>query len=244
LKREAPVLHRDLALALALCAAPAAAQEFDVDVELVFATDGSGSIDDEELRLQREGYAKALADPRVQQAIRGGITGRIAVAFVEWGGADSQHVIVDWTVIDGPASAAAFGAALAAAPRRAFGWNSISNAIDLSQRLIEGNAHQGLRKVIDVSADAGQRGGRPLPEVRAEALAAGITINGLAVLSRSGRPGWAGGTLEDFFRDQVIGGPGAFVITADADARFTEAVVRKLILEIAERPGAMTMPPG
>lgn len=239
------MLHRGLALALALCAVPAAAQEFDVDVELVFATDGSGSIDDEELRLQREGYAKALADPRVQQAIRGGITGRIAVAFVEWGGAESQHVIVDWTVIDGPGSAAAFGTALASAPRRAVGWNSISNAIDLSKRMIEGNGHLGLRKVIDVSADAGQRGGRPLPEVRAEALAAGITINGLAVLSRSGRPGWAGGSLEDFFRDQVIGGPGAFVITADADARFTEAVVRKLILEIAERPAdTVPMPPG
>ncbi|MGK9234110.1 DUF1194 domain-containing protein [Inquilinus limosus] len=242
--REAPVLHRGLALTLALCAAPATAQDFDVDVELVFATDGSGSIDDEELRLQREGYARALADPRVQQAIRGGATGRIAVAFVEWGGADSQHVIVDWTVIDGPDSAAAFGQALLAAPRRAVGWNSISNALDLSKRLIEGNSHQGLRKVIDVSADAGQRGGRPLPEVRAEALAAGITINGLAVLSRGGRPGW-GGALEDFFRDQVIGGPGAFVITADADARFTEAVVRKLILEIAERPPeTAAMPPG
>jgi len=113
------VLHRGLVLAFALCAAPAAAQEFDVDVELVFATDGSGSIDDEELRLQREGYAKALADPRVQQVIRGGVTGRIAVAFVEWGGAESQHVIVDWTVIDGPAAAAGFATVLATAPRRA-----------------------------------------------------------------------------------------------------------------------------
>ncbi len=225
-------------LTVALGPAAASAAE-EVDLELVLAADGSGSIDDEELRLQREGYARAVAHPRVQAAIKSGFLGKIAIAFVEWGSAESQHTIVDWMVVDGPDSAAAFGEKLMAAPRAAFGYNSISNAIAYSQNLIATNDYVGLRRIIDVSADAGNIGGIPLSVARTNALAAGITINGLAI-SRPGstRP-FRGISLEAHFATEVVGGPGAFVVTVDETISFADAVIKKLVLEIAgkqERP--------
>lgn len=214
---------------------PAMAVE-EVDLELVLAADGSGSIDDEELRLQREGYARAVAHPRVLSAIRSGFLGKIAIAYVEWGGPESQHTIVDWTIVDGPESAAAFGAQLVAAPRAAVSYNSISNALVYSQNLIETNEYAGLRRIIDVSADAGNIGGVPLSVAREQALASGITINGLAI-SRPGstRP-FRGISLEDHFERDVIGGPGAFVVTVDETISFADAVIKKLVLEIASTP--------
>lgn len=214
---------------------PAFAAE-EVDLELVLAADGSGSIDDEELRLQREGYAHALRHKRVLSAIGSGFLGKIAIAYVEWGGPDSQHTIVDWTLIDGPESAAAFGAKLVAAPRAAVSYNSISNAIVYSQNLIETNDYAGLRRIIDVSADAGNVGGVPLSFAREQALGAGITINGLAI-SRPGssRP-FRGVALETHFERDVVGGPGAFVVTVDETLSFADAVIKKLVLEIAGKP--------
>ncbi|HEX9703113.1 MAG TPA: DUF1194 domain-containing protein, partial [Rhodospirillales bacterium] len=146
---------------------PAAALE-PVDLELVFAADGSGSIDDEELALQRQGYAAAITHPRVLNAIRGGYRQAIAVAYVEWGGPDSQHTIVDWTKITDAASAQGFAARLIAEPRRAESYNSISAAIDYSANLTRTNAYEGARKIIDVSGDGPQIGGRPLAAARAE----------------------------------------------------------------------------
>ena len=231
-------------MSLIAIAAAGMAQAQPVDLELVLAADGSGSIDDEEMRLQREGYAAAITDPTVLSIISDGFLGRIAVAYVEWGAADSQHTIVDWTVIDGRDNAEAFAEALVSRPRRARGHNSISGAIDYAAALIRGNALEGTRRIIDVSGDAGQRGGRPLAVSRAEALEQGITINALAILSRGGRgrAGLTGGrSLEQHYRDDLIGGPGAFVVTADADRSFAEAVRQKLVLEIA---APRTVPPG
>lgn len=221
-----------LTIAIAMAPVSAMAAE-EVDLELVLAADGSGSIDDEELRLQREGYARAVAHPRVQSAIKSGFLGKIAVAYVEWGAPESQHTIVDWTIIEDPESAAAFGEKLVAAPRAAFGYNSISNAIVYSQNLIETNDYAGLRRIIDVSADAGNIGGMPLSVTRAQALSAGITINGLAI-SRPGstRP-FRGISLEVHFATEVVGGPGAFVVTVDETISFADAVIKKLVLEIA-----------
>jgi len=228
---------RAFIVAIALfIAGPAAAQQA-VDLELLLAADGSGSIDDAELAFQRDGYARAITSPLVLDAILSGYNRRIAIAYVEWGGADSQEIIVDWTLVDGPETAAKFANALRSRPRAAWGWNSISNAIAFGQRMIETNDFEGFRKIIDVSADAGQFGGMPLPLARAEALAAGITINGLAILrAGSGRPGLGGASLETFFEYQVIGGFGAFVITADSETSFAEAVRNKLLLEIAAGP--------
>lgn len=231
-------MPRVLALALILLglSGPANAQETEVDLELVLLADASGSIDDGEIRLQRQGYAEAMRDPEVLWAIRnGGALGRIAVTYVEWASAASQDVVVDWTVVDGEESAAAFGAALMAAPRQTFGSNAIGSALLAGVALIEGNAYEGWRKVIDLSADSSWNPqGPPIAEARDVVLGAGVVINGLAVLCRdcSGRP--RGGDLEAEFANRLIGGPGSFVVTADGDTSFMQAVRRKLILEIAD----------
>ena len=229
-------MHRaSLILPLLLFAAtPSLAQEA-VDLELVFAADGSGSIDDEEMALQRAGYAAALAHPKVLAAIQGGYLRKIAVAFVEWAAPESQHTIVDWTVIEDEASARAFGTALMAAPRQAWGSNSISNAIHYSANLIETNAFEGTRKVIDVSGDGPQRNGRPLELVRQTTLLKGITINALVVISPGGGyPGPRGEPLSEHYTNDVIGGAGAFMMTADSRDEFADAILRKLILEVAD----------
>jgi len=226
--------------ALCVLAAPAFAEP--VDLELVFAADGSGSIDSDELRLQRKGWADALTSPEVLAGIKDGPAGAIAVAFMEWGGPSSQVLIVDWHVIRDEASAKVFADKLLSAPRGAYGYNSISNAIDFSVGLVERNAHDGTRKVIDVSGDGPNIGGRPIEAARADALAKGFTINALAIRRPgSGRPGGPGGmALEDYYAQNVIGGPGSFVEIADETRPFALAARRKLLTEIAGRGGAAT----
>ncbi len=234
---------RALAVGLLACAGTAMGAE-PVDLELVLAADASGSIDEGEIRLQREGYAAAITSGEILQAIGVGYLGRIAVTYVEWGDQSSQEVVVPWQVIDGPESAAAFAQALRTTPRLAFGRNAIGSVIDFAQRQIEANAFQGERLVIDVSADsAWSWGGVPLALARERALDAGITINGLAVLCRtcSGRP--VGGDLEGEFARRIIGGPASFVVTVDGDTSFEDAVRKKLLLEIAGlAPGAQGAP--
>lgn len=213
--------------------APALAQQA-VDLELVLAADGSGSIDEQEFRLQRQGFAAAIASPEVLDAIQSGALQRIAVALVEWGAPDSQHVIVDWVEVRDAASAQAFADRLLAAPRQARGYNSISNVIDFSARMIGANAFKGARKVIDVSGDGPQIGGRPLDDVRREVLAQGITINGLVVKSEGGGVRGPGGMdLGEHYERDVIGGPGAFVMTAENRRNFEQAIRAKLVAEIA-----------
>lgn len=234
-----PLGENRMLRALILClllAAPAAAQE-EVDLELVLLADASGSIDAGEIALQRQGYAEAMRDPEVLWAIRnGGALGRIVVTYVEWASLGSQDVVVDWMVVADEADAAAFGERLTAAPRRAYGSNAIGAALLKGLELIDGNAYEGLRKVIDLSADSSWNPqGPPISQARDVVLGAGVVINGLAVLCRecSGRP--RGGDLEAEFTERLIGGLGAFVVTADGQQSFAQAVRRKLILEIAAR---------
>ena len=231
-----------LAFCLALClTGPAAAEQAaeKVDVELVLAADGSGSIDDLEFALQRKGFARAIAHPLVLNAIRGGEFRKIAVLFVEWGAPELVETIVDWTIVEDAATARAFAARLVAAPRRVWGYNSISAAIAYSTGQILSNAYDGKQKIIDVSGDGPQINGPPLAPVRAAALKAGITINGLAIKTRSGtsfRPSF-GVPLEEHYRQDVIGGPGAFVMVADEDTPFEEVILSKLIREVAMLDG-------
>jgi hypothetical protein len=239
-RRGAPqtmkMLCRLLALAWSVAASAALAAE-SVDVELVLLADASRSIDDDEIAFQRQGYAAAITDPSIVTAMTSGADRRIALAYVEWGDADSQDVVVPWMRIDGQAAAAAFAAALTSAPRRANGPNAIGNAIAAAQGLIEGNEFAGRRRVIDLSADsAASFGGIPLGGARAAALAAGIVINGLAVYCRrcSGPP--IGYNLVQAFEERIIGGPGSFVVGAESSDQFTEAVRKKLFLEVAAVP--------
>lgn len=205
-----------------------------VDLELVLLADATGSIDDREIAFQRQGYATAITDARVLDAIRYTGRGRIAVTYVEWADAGSQDVIVPWTIIDGKAGAKAFAEALMLPPRRAWGRNAIGAALLAGKRLIEENGIEATRRVIDFSADSANNwNGPPIAVARQKVLDAGITVNGLAVLCRgcSGRP--VDYDLEEAFETQIVGGPGAFVITADSAETFADAVRRKLILEIA-----------
>lgn len=224
-------------LLLATLARPVAAAEA-VDVELVLLADASGSIDDAEILFQRQGYATAITDPQVVAAISQGYEQRIAVTYVEWGAAESQEVVVPWTIIDGAESATAFAERLMVPPRQAFGPNAIGNALAAGQILIESNGIDGLRKVIDFSGDSANNwGGLPITTARDAAVAAGIVINGLAILCRqcSGRP--VSYDLEAAFERLIIGGPGAFVVTADNRESFADAVRKKLLLEISGPPG-------
>ena len=224
---------------LALCFAiydvgPTFAAE-KVDVELVLAVDGSGSIDDIEFALQRKGYARAISHPLVLNAIRGGEFQKLAVLFVEWGAPESVETIVDWTVVRDADSAKVFADRLIAAPRQVFGYNSISAAIAYSTKQLLSNAYDGRQKIIDISGDGPQINGPPLAVVRAAALKAGITINGLAIKTRTGtsfRSAFAV-PLEDHYRQDVIGGPGAFVMSADEETPFEEVILSKLVREIA-----------
>ncbi|NUB43946.1 DUF1194 domain-containing protein [Fertoebacter nigrum] len=216
-------------LPLLLVAAPLHAQE--VDLELVLLADASGSITQSEIEFQRLGYATAITDPAVLNAIRSNLTGSIAVTYVEW--AANQAIVVDWTVIDSAESAAGFAAALLPPPRLASGRNAIGAALLEGKRLIEDNSITGLRRVIDFSGDStGNFSGPSIAEARAEVLAAGITINGLPIVCLDCSGGERSELAQDYER-QIIGGPGAFVVAADGNASFAEAVRRKLILEIA-----------
>jgi hypothetical protein len=220
-------------LALAASVLPLRAET--VDLELVLLADASGSIDDTEIAFQREGYARALTDPSILSAITGGMEQKIAVTYVEWGSVSSQDVVVSWRVIANENDAKAFADALIAAPRRAQGRNAIGNALAIGQALIDDNKIEGTRKVIDFSADSAYSwGGVPVELARMNALAAGITINGLAILCRDCLTGRY--DLEKAFAETIIGGPGSFVVTAETRPSFADAVRRKLLLEIAGLP--------
>jgi hypothetical protein len=206
-----------------------------VDVELVLAADGSGSIDDDELRLQREGYAAAITHPRFLHAVSGGYHQKIALAFVEWGDPESQETIVDWMRIDGLESAQVFARKLRTAPRGAWGYNSISEAIAYSIDKMTSNAFEGRRKIIDVSGDGPQINGRPLSEAHALARAHRVTINGLVVnLPGRVRSGPMGEPLDEHYQNDVIFGRGAFVMVANGRGDFARAVLKKMVLEIAD----------
>ena len=212
------------------------AQE-EVSLELVLLADATGSIDNAEIQFQRQGYATAITDPAVIDAIQHTGYGRIAITYVEWANALSQDVVVPWTIVEDEASAAAFAEALLPPSRTAFGRNAIGSALLFGKELIETNDIVGQRRVIDLSADSANNwNGPPISVARDEVLGAGIIINGLAVLCRScsGRP--VSYDLEEAFANLIIGGPGSFVITADSSETFADAVRRKLILEIAEAP--------
>jgi hypothetical protein len=201
-----------------------------VDVAVVLAVDVSGSVSDERIRLQRQGYSEALRHPEFIAAVRSGPAGRVALTFMQWSEARRQEQTVAWRVIDDAASAAAFAQAILDAPIPMPGWTSISAAIDFSVRLLHGSGLAAQRKVIDVSGDGSNNDGRPVTAARDDAVAAGITVNGLPIVEVEPK-------LDDYYRQNVIGGPGAFVEVARDTGAFAEAVRRKLLLEVAAIEG-------
>jgi hypothetical protein len=221
-----------------LSAAPARAAE-PADLLLVLAADVSRSVDQPKFQLQREGYAAAIADRRVLDAIRSGRNGRIAVLFLEWSGLGNQKVVIDWTLIDGPKAALAFGDRLLESPRSFADRTSISGGIDFAVAQFTHAPFSAERQTIDVSGDGTNNVGRDVAVARDEALALGITINGLVILSETPLP-WnpehtnPPGGLANYYRVNVVGGPGAFVLEAKDFNSFGQAIIKKLIAEIAD----------
>jgi hypothetical protein len=219
---------------------PARAAEA-IDVALVLAADVSRSINDEEFGLQRRGYAAAITSPRLIDAVRAGAHGVIAVSFVEWAGEAEQKTIVDWTLIRDEADARKFADALLAAPRSSVGRTAIGSAIDFSMGLIGESGFAADRQVIDISGDGTSNQGRSVTAARDAALQAGVTINGLAIFNQraAAEGGYLAlhtnppGGLARYYRDNVIGGAGAFVLPIDDFNSFGEAMVHKLVNEVA-----------
>jgi hypothetical protein len=244
-----------LRIKLALCAAVLLSVNFagpvrtragnapvPVDAAIVLAVDVSRSIDDEEFALERRGYADAIQSPQLLNAVSTGPQGAIALAYVEWAGEGEERLVVDWVVIHNQADARAFVTAMTAAPRSFVGRTAIGAAIDFSFALFAESAVETSRRVIDVSGDGTSNQGHLVTEARDTAVKAGVVINGLAIYNRkaAAEGGYLAlhtnppGGLAKYYRDNVIGGPGAFVVQIDNFKTFGDAMMRKLVNEISD----------
>lgn len=232
-------LYRTAIAALAIAgSAPAFAAEIPVDLELVLAVDSSSSVDYDEFNLQAYGIAAAFRDAQVIEAITGGGIGAISVSVVQWAsaGTNAQHVAVGWTLIDSAERAEAFAETVKLMAREVDGGGtSIGNAIRYSAEQFQQSPYAGFRQVIDVSGDGIDNQIDPVQKARDEAVAAGITVNGLAILNEEP-------LLDRYYRTEVIGGPGAFVIEAKDYKDFSRAIRDKLLREISDVPLA-ALPP-
>jgi hypothetical protein len=215
------------ALALVIGLGVQAVAQTPVDLQLVLAVDVSGSVNQTRFELQRDGYVAAFRNVRVLDTIRSGPHQAIAVTMMQWTGPALQVHVVPWMRIGDKSSAEAFAAAAAGAPRQLFGGGtSISGAIDYAVTLMSESPYHGKRRVIDVSGDGSNNRGRLVNFARDEAVAANIGINGLPILTLEP-------DLDAYYERNVIGGPGAFVIAAKSYEAFADAILKKLISEIA-----------
>jgi len=209
----------------------------EVDVELVLAVDISFSMDPDEQELQREGYIHALTSNEFLRALKDGIHGKIAMTYFEWANVNERRVIVPWRLIDGPEAADGFAAEIARAPYRRASRTSISGALEFGAALFDNSGYKGIRRVIDVSGDGANNNGPLVVPTRDEVLAKGIVINGLPIMLKV--PLGSGmdiDSLDVYYEDCVIGGPGAFVIPIREREKFKEATRTKLVQEIASLP--------
>lgn len=229
-----------MSLLFGFVAAPRVRAE-PVDLMLALVSDVSRSIDDREFELQKNGYLAALTDPRVIAAIQGGAIGRIVINYIEFAGGHEVKTVIGWTLVHDAASARAFAEAVQTAPRSYSGRTAISSGILHAMKEMESVGHEAGRRVIDVCGDGTSNAGPPLEVARDQALAAGITVNGLVILSE---PNWPGneahvrppGGLRKYYEDNVIGGIGSFALEANDFKSFGEAMTRKLITEISNLP--------
>ncbi|NJO32466.1 MAG: DUF1194 domain-containing protein [Rhodospirillales bacterium] len=205
---------------------PAFAQT-QIDLQLVLAVDASGSVSEARFDLQKRGYVAAFRNPRLLRAVQSGPIQSIAVTMLQWTGPALQVQVVPWMIVRDEATMQRFADAIEAAPRRLFGGGtSISGAIDYSRTLFPGSGFSSPRRVIDVSGDGSNNRGRPATDARDDAVADGFVINGLPILALEP---W----LDQYYVSDVIGGPGSFVVPAQSYETFAEAVLKKLVTEIA-----------
>ncbi len=214
-----------LAVAAVASAAPAARAE-PVDLQLVLAIDSSSSVTMDEYYLQLQGYAAAFRHPDLLKAIQSGPQKAIAVTLFEWSGIGMHQIDFEWRRVDDAASLENFAKELEIAPRLVIGGETaIGDAIDFAMTQFGAGGFDGGRRVIDVSGDGANNRGRPAAAARDDAVFQGVSINGLAVLHEEPH-------LDAFYRDNVIGGPGAFVIAAHDYNDFADAILKKLVHEI------------
>jgi hypothetical protein len=212
----------------------ARAAERIVDLELVLAVASSDSVDDEEFALQIQGLAAAFLHPEVIKALGAGPRKAIAVSVVEWADRGNQTVLIPWRLVDGSDTATALADQINATTRTyERGVTSVLGIIDFAVASFARNGFEGARLVIDISSDGRQNDGRPLATARAEALALGVTINALTILNEYG-------SLDDYYRQEVIGGRSAFVEVAQDYEAYPMAILRKLIRELSSVPVMMS----
>jgi Protein of unknown function (DUF1194) len=207
-----------------------------VDAELILAVDVSYSMDMDELAIQREGYAQAIASKEFMQALKTGVHGKIAITYFEWAASNDQKIIIPWRVIDGPETADAVAEEIMRTPIRRASRTSISGAIYFAMPLFDENPYKGLRRVVDISGDGPNNNGAPVTGARDEALSKGIIINGLPIMVKE--PSYSTmdiDNLDFYYEDCVIGGRGSFVVPIKDREKFKEAIRTKLLLEVASR---------
>lgn len=238
-------------IAIGLIDHKTARAEGDVDLLLVLAADISRSVDAGKFKLQREGYAAALTHQRVLAAIKSMPSSRIALCYVEWSGATAQAIVVDWASIGTESEAQIFADKVLAAPRMFMERTAIGAAIDFAMQQFARSPFKSPRKVIDVSGDGTSNVGRDVVAARDDAIAQGVTINGLAILSEVPLPfnplhTHPPGGLLKYYQDYVIGGPGAFALAAENHEAFPRLILSKLVKEIAlrsDKPGTLRVAP-
>jgi hypothetical protein len=235
------ILRCGLALAvLATMQIPLARAAERVDLLLALAMDVSRSMSQPKFQLQREGYAAAITNPQVLNAIKSGPHQKIAFCFIDWSGPGEQKLLIDWSIIDGPSSSQRFGDLIVRSPRSFFNSTSIAGGIDFAADQIARAPFDAETRAIDVSGDGTNNSGRDVRAARDQAVAKGIIINGLAILTdiqlaQNPQHTNPPGGLEKYYRDFVIGGEGSFVMVAEDFSSFGRAMVKKLIAEIAGR---------
>ncbi len=216
-------------LALAVSPGRLAAQSRDVDLQLVLAVDSSGSVNFREFELQAVGIARALRDPEVIEAIERWTPNGVAVSVVHWSGRRQQLVAVDWTRVGDRTSLQALATRIEAMRRTMLGETAIGDVLRFAIEHFERGPFRGARRIVDVSGDGKSNAGVAPSPVRDAAAAAGITINGLAILNDD-LP------VDLYYADHVIGGPDAFVMTARDYRDFARAMRLKLLQEIRGAP--------
>ncbi len=220
--------------------ARAAPASRSVDVALVLVTDVSRSVTESEFALEKEGYATAIQSPEVLDAIHHGALGAIAITYVEFSGPDQVATVVGWEVVRDAASAKKFATDILSRPRSSYGRTAVGSGIDAAVQDIAESGFTATRRVIDVCGDGNSNAGMPMDDARAEALKAGITINGLAIV-HTNPPPWLAphvdppGGIVKYYQDHVIAGPGSFVMNVREDQDFVQAMTRKFVEEIAGR---------
>lgn len=197
-----------------------------VDLALCLAVDASSSVDYDEFGLMLGGYAAAFRDPAIAAACISGPRGAVAVAMLLWSGTAAQEVVVPWTRLDRPEAVASLADAIETSPRLVPpGATALGEGMAAALALLARCPADAARNVIDVSGDGRHNQGRAPAPVRDIAIAAGVTINALAVINEEP-------DLLDHYRAEVIGGPGAFAMEAPDYAAFAEAIQEKLRREI------------